>query len=706
MIFDSLGSNFTFRSAISFLFARGSYKDSTKLKRILQEKYGGEVQLYYRGRSSLAVALQRAESKTVAINGYTCFAVEQALHESGCAPVFVDIAKNGFHFEDQELKASYKKQPFDTVIVQNTYGIPIDIRPIEKFCKTHDITIIEDLAHSVGATYPDGRAVGTVGAYTMLSFGRDKHIDVVNGGALVDRTGAVFTESLHTAPLSQRLRDRIYPLLAWKIRQGYKLRIGAVMARFFTAIGLLKKASGGGVFKDTSLPHYRAARVLHALKHLDADKERRLSLAQALSHTVVGSNANPIRLPVQVENPAEILKRCKQAGMYLFDIWYSSPIYPERYMNQSQYQLGTCPNAEQLAGQMFNIPLHIQVTPKDIQRIISIIDGYQRSIYAHEININNHPEANFLVSEAYVEAQRLSGAPVIKMKTESYQFLAVLRDARRGKYLELAGNPLLNWNDETAVAAVTKELQRVAREHDCAFVRIRPQAIDSPNVRALLTQYGYRRAPMHLLAEDTLILDLNKTEEELLQNMRKNTRYEIRKSHKAGISVRIDNSNESLETFVQLMQQTAQRQHYVLGRVANLKNEFHALNKYDMVRLYSTHDTNNRLLSMAIIVYFNGEADYLYGASTALGLQHSGAYALQWQAIVDAKSNGIERYNFWGVAPEGASRSHRFAGVTTFKRGFGGVPVKYVPAHDLIIKANRYRITKLIELIRKKKRGL
>ena len=99
------------------------------------------------------------------------------------------------------------------------------------------------------------------------------------------------------------------------------------------------------------------------------------------------------------------------------------------------------------------------------------------------------------------------------------------------------------------------------------------------------------------------------------------------------------------------------------------------------------------------------EGDYYEAASTDLNRKIPGAYALLWQAIKDLKKEGYERFNLWGIAPAGQP-NHRYAGVTTFKTGFGGEIIEYVPAHDLIISKVKYLKNLAVETLRKKKRHL
>jgi lipid II:glycine glycyltransferase (peptidoglycan interpeptide bridge formation enzyme) len=71
----------------------------------------------------------------------------------------------------------------------------------------------------------------------------------------------------------------------------------------------------------------------------------------------------------------------------------------------------------------------------------------------------------------------------------------------------------------------------------------------------------------------------------------------------------------------------------------------------------------------------------------------------------DLKALGYERFNLWGIAPAGQP-NHRYAGVTTFKTGFGGEVIEYVPAHDLVLSKFGYFKDYVVESLRKKKRHL
>ena len=113
---------------------------------------------------------------------------------------------------------------------------------------------------------------------------------------------------------------------------------------------------------------------------------------------------------------------------------------------------------------------------------------------------------------------------------------------------------------------------------------------------------------------------------------------------------------------------------------------------------------DNKDLVAAIIIYYGDYAYYHHSGSSNEMREIPSSYFLQWSVIKEAKKRKLKGYNFWGIAPEG-EENHRFSGVTTFKRGFGGERIDWVHAHDLPISP-LYWVTYVFESIRKTLRGL
>lgn len=318
--------------------------------------------------------------------------------------------------------------------------------------------------------------------------------------------------------------------------------------------------------------------------------------------------------------------------------------------------------------------------------------------------LKKYPEANFLQSPNYGKMNKILGSKVLEEDFDGKGYaLMTVRDAKRGRYLEIPCGPILNWEDKKTVKDIFEEITKIAQKEKCVFVRIRPQLKNSDKNREMLEKLGLKKAPMHLAAEHTVIIDLTKTEEELLANMRRQTRYDVRKANKLGIVVEKSNSDEIFKEFHKVQSDTAKRQNFIPPNLKTLLAEKEAFG--DDIEIYVAKTAEGKPIAYGLVIKEGKEGDYYEAASTPINHKMPGAHALLWQITKDLKKEGFERFNLWGIAPHGQP-NHRYAGVTTFKTGFGGEIIEYVPAHDLIISKVKYMKNWIVETIRKKKRRL
>ncbi len=324
--------------------------------------------------------------------------------------------------------------------------------------------------------------------------------------------------------------------------------------------------------------------------------------------------------------------------------------------------------------------------------------------------IQTHPEANFLQSWLWGEFNERLGRKVYRQGFFENGnlvgvMLAIVEPARRARYLTVPGGPIIDWQNKALVAEVVQEMQKLGKSEHCAFVRVRPQIVENVANNQIFASFGFRRAKMHLHAELTSQLDITKTEDELRDEFRKNTRYELKQAKKRGIRVISTTDPDAIDEFYNLQLQTAQRHGFVPYGKKFLKEQFTVFAAAGKALLYRAETADGQLVAQAFVIFYNQEAAYHYGASTELGRKEPGAYALQWEAIKEAKRRGLSRYNFWGVVlPD--QTNHRFYGVSVFKRGFKGEDVEYLHARDLVINWPKYVPNLTIETIRKHRRHL
>ena len=323
--------------------------------------------------------------------------------------------------------------------------------------------------------------------------------------------------------------------------------------------------------------------------------------------------------------------------------------------------------------------------------------------------ISNHSEANFLQSWYWGEFHQAIGNKI--HRTGFYRdnellgvMLSVVEDAKRGRYLTVPGGPIIDWKNTSLIEGFVEEIKKLAKEDKCVFVRVRPQLILDEFSRGVFSKHGFVNAPTHLHAELTSQLDITKPEEELLSNLRKATRYEIRKGMNQGIKITTTTQSEEIKEFFDMQLETAKRQDFVPFSYEFLFEQFKVFAENGHALLYKA-EFEGKLLAEAFIIFYGDEAVYHYGASTDEGRKYPGAYLIQWEAIKEAKKKGIKRYNFWGVSPED-NKEHRFYGLSVFKRGFSGQDIHYLNAQDLIISRPWYLLNATVENVRKRARSL
>ena len=320
--------------------------------------------------------------------------------------------------------------------------------------------------------------------------------------------------------------------------------------------------------------------------------------------------------------------------------------------------------------------------------------------------IKSHEEVNFLQSWDFYEFHKKRGNKIVRraVLNEKGEVIAayagVVETAKRGKHLAIAGGPILDWQDKKLVKAVFDDIKKAGEKNGCVFVRVRPQLPLSDKSLKLMKDLGLKKAPMYLSVEYAGILDLHKTEEEILAGASQGFRRKLRKAEKVGIEIKAETSDEAIKEFCKLEKKHAERQKYVAFSDTFLKKQFEAFREGGEILIYTAR-YEKEILAMNFMVFYGPEASYHYGVSSELGTKYSAAPLLHLAAMEEARKRGCIRYNLWGIVGL-EEKSHRFYGVSEFKRSFGCEELKYTPAHDLILKPFSYQKTKLVETARKK----
>lgn len=232
-----------------------------------------------------------------------------------------------------------------------------------------------------------------------------------------------------------------------------------------------------------------------------------------------------------------------------------------------------------------------------------------------------------------------------------------------------------------------------AKDSGALFVRIEPRAIDD--------HFSYKKRlvtskPIH--PQDTAILDLSPSAEELLKGFKQKTRYNVGIAQKRGVGVETTTNPENIKIFYQLLLQTTARDKIKGHDKEYYKKMIEVLRQDDGALLYLAR-YQNTYIAAQIVVYHQDTAIYLHGASSNEFRNVMAPYYLQWQAICDAKKRGYRYYDFFGIT-KSQDPGHPWQGITRFKLGFTDITISYPGCFDVPIRPLAYALYKIIRRIR------
>jgi len=343
------------------------------------------------GRSALLAILASLgfqKGDEVLLQAFTCNAVPNPVLWQGLKSVYVDCKKEDYNMDARDLERKITSKS-KAVIVQHTFGIPADLDEIEEVCRKHNLILIEDCAHALGATYK-GKSVGTFGKASFFSFSRDKAISSVYGG-MATTNDAVLAQKLREfqrgaghPSLFWIKQQLLHPLfMNWVILPTYSV-FGKYLLVLLQVSHLLSKAvhwkekqgKKPGYFPK-ALPNALACLALRQLRKLERFNQHRKEIA-GLYERELGAQAQKegsmfLRFPLQHERSHEIIKKAWEQNLLLGD-WYTSPIAPDdTNLEKMGYVKGSCPVAESLSKTTLNLPTHIHIGDKEVKKIVEFL---------------------------------------------------------------------------------------------------------------------------------------------------------------------------------------------------------------------------------------------------------------------------------------------------------------------------------------------
>jgi lipid II:glycine glycyltransferase (peptidoglycan interpeptide bridge formation enzyme) len=226
------------------------------------------------------------------------------------------------------------------------------------------------------------------------------------------------------------------------------------------------------------------------------------------------------------------------------------------------------------------------------------------------------------------------------------------------------------------------------KKNKLLFIKIEPYEIKNPVGTKQSSQILMMKSSHPLFPDWTQIIDLTKTEDELLKGMKSKTRYNVKLAQKKGIVVKEMSNDEGFEIFSKLYFETCKRQKYFghtphYHRIVwdNLKNNIGHI----LVAFY-----NKTPLAVYELFLFNKTFYYPYGGSSLEYKNLMAANLLMWEAIRLGKKLGASKFDMWGSLGPDYDQNNSWAGFTRFKEGYGTSFTEMIGSYDLVVRPLYY----------------
>jgi lipid II:glycine glycyltransferase (peptidoglycan interpeptide bridge formation enzyme) len=258
--------------------------------------------------------------------------------------------------------------------------------------------------------------------------------------------------------------------------------------------------------------------------------------------------------------------------------------------------------------------------------------------------------------------------------------------------------PKGKWPDEVALQA----LRDLGKQQKALFIKLEPDVSAPPlkptDVEGLRDFFEKQELVKGkpLFTPYSFILDLTKSEEELLGLMKSKTRYNIRVAQKHGVTITEDSTEQGFEAYLQLLKLTTKRQQFYAHTENYQRSMWQFMGKAGVARIFKAVYQGEVVVAWVVFVY-RDRLFYPYGASSRKHRNVMASNLLMWEVIRYGKSLGLTSFDMWGSLGPNPNPKDPWYGFHTFKEGYGAPLAEFVGTYDLVLDYPKYKLYTLAE---------
>lgn len=252
-----------------------------------------------------------------------------------------------------------------------------------------------------------------------------------------------------------------------------------------------------------------------------------------------------------------------------------------------------------------------------------------------------------------------------------------------------------------------ENVRKIALDENAIFVKFEPDvyqktfdSLNNPTSISINTDFpSFVISPKVAFYPYSYVVDLSKTEDELLALMSSKTRYNIKVANRHTVKVEENTTDAGFGIYLKLLFDTTKRQGFFLHTQKYHRDLWNLLKKTKNVHIMLA-SLNGEVLAAFMLFTQKDKLFYPYGASLDVHREVMAPNLLMWESIRLGKSLKLKTFDMWGsLGPEASEREPGF-GFHRFKQGFGGQLVQFMGTYDLVINQNLYQLYNLVDKYR------
>jgi len=240
------------------------------------------------------------------------------------------------------------------------------------------------------------------------------------------------------------------------------------------------------------------------------------------------------------------------------------------------------------------------------------------------------------------------------------------------------------------------EAYAIGKKEKAIFIKFEPDVFKTDK------KYNYSnlvKSPKDAFFPFSFIVDLTKSEDDLLKSFHSKTRYNIKVAQKHGVKVSEETTDKGFEKYLKLLLETTKRKKFYLHTKKYHQDLWNLIKKDKMTHIFIA--SYKKVPLAAFMVFTLGDRlFYPYGASSDQHREVMAPTLLMWEVIRFGKKLGLKSFDMWGCLGPNALSTDRGFGFHRFKQGFGGELKEFVGTYDLIINKQFYLLYNLVDNIR------